>query len=50
MNKIYVSPELEIVKFRLSSDILNVSQGEVITSGGDVINPTEDEEEELIGN
>ena len=47
MNKKYISPELEIVKFTLSADVLGVSQGEQGSSGGGYIPPDDDEFEEL---
>ena len=49
MNKKYISPELEIVKFTLSADVLSVSQGEQGSSGGGYIPPGDDGEfEELV--
>ncbi len=45
MKNKYVSPELEIVKFRLSADVLTVSEGESGTSSGYIIPPEDDMEE-----
>lgn len=42
MNKVYESPTIEYVKLRLSADILEVSKGEKITTGGEVVNPDDD--------
>ena len=47
MKRKYESPELEIVKFTLSADVLTVSEGEQGSSGGGFIPPDEDEFEEL---
>ena len=47
MQRKYESPELEIVKFTLSADVLTVSEGEITTSSGVIHDPDEDMEEEL---
>ena len=48
MKSKYESPEVEIVKFTLSADVLTVSEGEHSTSSGYIIPPDdEDIEEEL---
>ena len=49
MQKKYESPDLEIVKFTLSADVLTVSEGEHSTSSGVIHDPDDDEmlEEEL---
>ena len=43
MKKHYESPELEIKKFALSTDVLTVSKGEDTASSGFYIDPDEDE-------
>ncbi len=47
MQRKYESPELEIVKFTLSADVLTVSEGEKTTSSGVIHDPDEDMEELL---
>lgn len=47
MKSKYESPEVEIVKFTLSADVLTISQGEHSTSSGYIIPPDPDMEEEL---
>ncbi len=47
MQRKYESPELEIVKFTLSADVLGISQGEHSTSSGVIHDPDEDMEELL---
>lgn len=47
MNKKYISPDLEIVKFTLTADVLGISQGEIITSSGVIEEPDDDMSEEL---
>lgn len=47
MQRKYESPELEIVKFTLSADVLTISEGEHSTSSGYIIPPDPDMEEEL---
>lgn len=48
MQRKYESPELEIIKFTLSADVLGISQGEHSTSSGVIHDPDDDMlEEEL---
>ena len=49
MKRKYESPELEIVKFTLSADVLGISEGEITTSSGVIHEPDDSEmlEEEL---
>jgi len=44
MNKQYESPELEIVKFTLTADVLTVSEGEIGKSSGVIEEPDPDDE------
>lgn len=46
MKKEYISPDLEIIKFTLSRDVLRVSEDESGTASGYIHDP--DDEEELI--
>ena len=46
MQKKYESPEVEMIKFTLSADVLTVSEGEHSTSSGYIV-PPDDLEEEL---
>lgn len=48
MKRKYDSPELEIVKFTLSADVLTVSEGEITTSSGVIHEPGDDDIEELV--
>lgn len=45
MQRNYESPELEIVKFTLSADVLSISDGEITTSSGVIHDPEDDMEE-----
>ena len=47
MKRKYESPEVEIVKFSLSADVLTVSEGEITTSSGVIHDPDDDMEELL---
>ena len=42
MNKKYESPEIEIVTFIMTADVLTVSEGEIGTSSGVIENPDDD--------
>lgn len=44
MIKKYKSPELEIIKFTLSADVLTISEGENYKTSGVIIEPPDDEE------
>lgn len=47
MKRKYESPEVEIVKFTLSADVLGISEGEITTSSGVIHDPEDDDMEEL---
>lgn len=42
MKRKYESPEVEMIKFTLSADVLTISQGEHSTSSGYIIPPDEE--------